>query len=101
MQSIKSQLALISDLRKVFEYVANGNIEAGNILIYIKANYKEWEKMIIWLKRNNIRGQQLVDFFKNESDTTGGGYLLGSTLILSRIKGHKNTLVGVKIDELI
>ena len=101
MLSIKEQLEQIQNLKRIFEYVADGNIEAANILIYIKSNYKEWGKMILWLKQNNIRGKNLVDFFKNESDESGGGYFLGCTLILSRIKGHKNTLVGVKIDELI
>lgn len=101
MQSIKDQLEQIIAVKRVFEYVADGNTEAANIMIYIKSNYKQWAEMIFWLKNNNIRGQNLVDFFKNESDESGGGYFLGCTLILSRIKGHKNTLVGVKINELI
>lgn len=97
---LNKELEHLVNMRKIFEYLSDGEVEAANILIYIKSSYHEWEKMILWLKRNNIRGKNLINFFKNESDESGGGYLLGCTLILSRIKGHKDTLIGVKINDL-
>ena len=100
MVSMKEQLEQIKNLKIIFDLVSDGNTEAANILIYIKSNYRNFGPMILWLKRNNIRGQRLVDFFKNESDETGGGYLLGCTLILSRLDGHKDTLKSVKITDL-
>lgn len=98
MQSISEQLEQITRIKRVFDYVADGNLEAGNILIYIKSTYKQWGQMILWLKANDIRGQKLVDFFKNESDSTGGGYLLGCTLIINRINKTNESL---KITDLI
>lgn len=100
MQDFKDQLQHINNLRLVIEYLWDGNQEAFNIIYYIKSHYKQWATMLLWLKRNNLRGQLLVDFFKNESDESGGGYLLGCTLILSRISGHKDTIRGVKINDL-
>lgn len=86
-------------LRAAFEYLADGNMEAGGILIFLKGNYKRWADMFTWLKKNEMRGKKLVELFQNESPD-GGGYHLGATYILSRIKGHKNHIVGIKADEL-
>lgn len=88
-------------LKKIVSYLWDGNNEAFHAIHFIKGNYKEWPAMLVWLKRNDIKGQKLVDFFKNESTDDGGGYHMGATYILSKIKGHKNVIVGVKIDELI
>lgn len=89
----------LQGLRKVIEYLWAGEPAAFNVLYFIKENYKEWAAIIKWLKDNNIRGKKLVELFQNES-SDGGGYHMGVTYILSRIKGHKNTVVGVKLDEL-
>lgn len=97
---IKAKLAELKGLRSVVDYLYDGVPEAFTAIYFIKGNFKEWELIFKYLKDNKIRGQSLVDFFKNESDETGGGYLLGVTLILSRIKGHKNLIKTVKIDEL-
>jgi hypothetical protein len=99
MQSIKTQLEQLNQVRNFVDRLYDGELEAFNILYYIKQNYKEWALMFRWLEKNDLRGKKLIDFFKHESPDNGG-YLMGCTLILSRIKGHKNTLVGVKIDEL-
>ncbi len=98
---LQHQINQTQGLRKVLEYLCDGNQEAFGILYYIKGNFKEWDAIIKWLKDNKITGQKLVDFFKNESDETGGGYLLGVTTILSRLKGHKHLIKGIKADELI
>lgn len=100
MQSNKFLLAEeMQGLRKILGYLTDGNSNAFSALLFIKSNYKEWPKMILWLKNNNLTGQKLVEFFENASPD-GGGYHMGATHILSRIKGHKNTIVGIKADEL-
>ena len=86
-------------LKKILSYLMDGNRKAFFALYFIKANYKEWPAMIIWLKRNNIRGQKLVEFFENESKD-GGGYHSGATKILSMIDGLKHRTRMVKGDEL-
>lgn len=98
--SLQKQLSELEGLKKVVEYLWDGNQEAFNALYFIKSNYKEWASILKWLKDNNLRGQRLADLFKNESPD-GGGYHLGVTLILSRMKGHKNGTVSVKVNELI
>lgn len=90
----------LQGLKQVISYLWDGNQEAFNALYFIKANYEQWPEMIRWLKKNGLKGQALADLFKNESPD-GGGYHMGATYILSRIKGHKNTLVGIKRDELL
>ena len=86
-------------LRKVFEHVCAGDEKAAHILIYLKSNYKEWDKMVLWLKQNNLRGKKLVEFFQNESPD-GGGYLLGATYILNKLDGKKNFQDAIKVDRL-
>lgn len=90
----------IQALRRVIEYLWDGNNGAFAALTFIKGNYKRWPEMIAWLKKNEIRGQALADLFKNESKD-GGGYHMGAMYILSRIKGHKNEIVNIKADELL
>jgi hypothetical protein len=87
-------------LKKAFDLLADGDTKAASILIFLKGNYKEWQAMFIWLRKNNIRGKKLVELFQNESPD-GGGYHMGATYILSRIKGHKHEIVGIKADELL
>ncbi len=103
MLTLKGELqkyqAEINAVRAAFEWLADGNKEAASALIFIKGNYKQWADIMTWLKVNRIRGQALADLFKNESPD-GGGYHMGVTYILSRMKGHKNSIEGIKIDEL-
>ena len=90
----------LEGLRKVIEFLWDGEQEAFNILYFIKSNYKQWPEMIVWLKENKLVGKRLVQMFQNESPD-GGGYHLGATLILSRIKGLKNRTEGIKAWELL
>lgn len=99
MQTLQNEIAKIQQVRKAFEYIADGSAEAAGILIYIKGTYKQWAEVMIWLRKNNIRGEKLAQLFQNESPD-GGGYLLGMSYILSRMKGHKSHTVGVKANEL-
>lgn len=90
----------LQGLRQIISYLWDGNQDAFNILYFIKSNYKEWPKMIKWLKDNNLKGKTLVEMFQNESPD-GGGYHMGATYILSKIKGNKNGLTTIKVDELL
>ena len=103
MLTLKGQLSeyqkQINAVKAAFDWLCDGNTEAAAALIFIKGNYKQWADMMTWLKHNRIRGQALADLFKNESPD-GGGYHMGATYILSRMKGHKNHIEGIKIDEL-
>lgn len=90
----------LKGLRQVVSYLYDGEQGAFNALIFIKGNYKEWPAILQWLKRNNIYGKKLIQFFQNESTIDGGGYHMGVTYILSRLKGHKHEIVGIKGDEL-
>lgn len=81
-------------LRLVFDYLVDGNQEAGLALYYVKSNFKRWPEIIKYLKDNKIRGQALADLFKNESDSTGQGYLMGAQFILGRIEKNKRKLTG-------
>lgn len=95
----KDDRANLQGLMKVFMFLCDENVEAYNALYFIGENYKEWEQMFVWLKRNNKCGKSLVELFQNESPD-GGGYHMGAIHILSRIKGHKHNTVSIKGDEL-
>jgi len=86
-------------LRAVFEYLVGGEQEAFNAIYFIKTNYKEWDKILLWLKQNRLTGKKLVQFFQNESPD-GGGYHMGVSLILNRIDGKQNFEDIIKIDRL-
>jgi hypothetical protein len=90
----------LEGLKKIITYLYDGEQEAFNILYFIKANYKDWPLIIKWLKDNKLKGKKLVEAFQNESPD-GGGYHMGVTLILSRIKGMKHRTEGIKVDELL
>jgi len=90
----------IDALRRVVEYITDGVPEAFAILLYIRENFKQSDQMIVWLKNNKMCGQKLVDMFKNESDATGGGKLLGCQKIISMMEGKKHSVRGLKINEL-
>ena len=90
----------LQGLRNVISYLWDDNQEAFNILYFVKSNYKEWPAMFTWMKRNQLIGAKLVGMFQNESPD-GGGYHMGATFILSRLKGLKHGTEGIKIDELL
>ena len=97
---LKYAVGELQGLRQVISYLWDGNQEAFNILFFVKSNYKQWNEIVLWLKRNKIKGDKLVELFQNESPD-GGGYHMGATYILSRIKGHKHEIVGIKVNELL
>ena len=104
MNSKEFQMSQVSGelegLKKVISYLWDDNQQAFQILFFIKSNYKEWPAMIRYMKENNLKGERLVQMFQNESPD-GGGYHMGATFILSRLKGLKHGIEGIKIDELL
>lgn len=105
---MKTQLRYVTKelegLRKVISYLMGDDEKyrqkAFAALYFLKSNYKDWGNMMIWLKRNNLRGQKLVEFFQNESPD-GGGYHMGATKIISMLEGMKHQERTIKVNELI
>ncbi len=89
----------IADFRATLDFLYNGEPQTVKPLLMIKETYKEWPAIYNWLCRNKLTGKKLVEFFQNESPD-GGGVHMGVTHILSRLKGHKHSEVGIKGDEL-
>lgn len=98
--SLKFKAGELEGFRKVLEYLWDGNQEAFNALLYIKQTYRDWGRIFIWLKDNELRGNKLMDFFKNESPD-GGGYLSGIEHIMTRLGGNKHGHDGIKMDNLL
>lgn len=53
--------------------------------------YKRWKDIFNWLVDNEIKGNKLVDLFKNETDTEKGS-LVAFTFIINRMEGTKGFL---------
>jgi len=87
-------------LKKIVSYLWDGEQAAFNFLFYMTKTYKQWPEMLIYLKNNKIRGKKITELMQNESPD-GGGYLLGCTWILNRIKGDKMQLGAVLGNELL
>ena len=84
-------------LRKVLDFIYDGNISAYDLMLNIHHNYLRAHKIFLWCVKNGVRGQKFVEYFQNESgDEDGGGILSGVTLILGRIDGVKYSRLNVK-----
>tara|TARA_R110001599_G_scaffold21054_1_gene78612 strand:+ start:344 stop:640 length:297 start_codon:yes stop_codon:yes gene_type:complete len=90
----------LQGLRKVIEYLWDGEQEAFNALYFIKSNYKEWPEIFHWFKTNKLVGTKLVELFQNESPD-GGGYHLGVEMVVSRIRGAKAQVNALNVDDLL
>lgn len=97
--SQKQRLKYVAGFKKTLDYLYDGEPLTVMPLLFIQQNYKQWRDIFNWLVKNEIRGKKLVEFFQNESPD-GGGVHMGVTHILSRLKGHKFSEVGIKSDEL-
>jgi hypothetical protein len=90
----------LKGLRKVIEYLWDGEQEAFNALFFMKSNYKQWPDMLRWLAHNRIKGEKLVELMQNESPD-GGGYHLGCSKIISMMEGIRFNTRMIKGDELL
>ena len=61
-----------------------------------KKNLTREHQVYLWLIRNGLTGQKLIEFFENED-----GFLNGMNLIINRIEGRKISLERIKIDETL
>lgn len=77
-------------LRVMIDYLYDGVPHTFTILYYIKTNFKEWYRMTEWLYVNQLRGDRLVEFFRNHSED-GIGLLGGCAEILHQIGMNKFT----------
>lgn len=58
----------VSDLlRGLVTDVADGNEEALYICFILLKNFRLREKMLLWLRNNNLKGKKLVDWVKLEN----------------------------------
>ena len=89
----------LQGMRSVLDYLYDGEMATFAILNYIKETYVDWADILMWLKKNQLKGKSLVEFFQNESPD-GGGYLMGMETILSRMNGTKNFTSSVKLSDL-
>lgn len=90
----------LEGLRNIIAYLYDGNQGAFNAMYFIKSNYKQWPEIIRWLKRNDMKGKRMVEFFQNESPD-GSGFHMGVTKIISMLDGLKFQERGIKIGELL
>lgn len=76
-------------LRRVADYLYDGEPRVAHIMSQIR-NFKDGDRVLLWLCRNKIRGKKMVDFFseQNKSDTKRG-VMLGVQKALSYIE-HGN-----------
>ena len=90
----------LQGLRKVIEFLWDGEQEAFNAILWCKSNYKTWPEMLMYCKRNNLKGKNLVEVMANESPD-GKGYHLGWEFIHSRMQGITREVIGIKANELL
>ena len=86
-------------LRKVLDFLYDGNLDTHRYLYFINSHFKRAHKMFLWLCRNDLKGKKLVEFFQNQSPD-GGGYICGCATIISRMDGKKYSIEYVNAQEL-
>ena len=97
---LKFMAGEMQGMRKVLEYLVDGNQEAFNAILWCKSNYRDWAEMLQWCLANKLQGKRLVELMMNESPD-GGGYHMGWEYIHARMNGSKFDILGIKMDELI
>lgn len=94
-----------AQLRTMIEYLWDGNMMAFSFLTRIRSFYSKKQdftreySVYLWLSRNKIKGQRLVDFFRNEGNDDQGNFLEGLNYICNRLDGRKVRREIIKIDE--
>jgi len=98
IQQIQLENRLIG-LKKVMDYLYDGEQECFTIMYFIKQNYKQWQDILLWMYKNQLKGKKMIQMFQNESPD-GGGYHMGVMHIVSRLDGMKHEIRNIKLDEL-
>lgn len=87
-------------LRKVADYLYDGVPEVAHLMAQVR-QFKDGDRVLLWLVKNKIRGQRMVDFFKEESGKDSSkGVMRGVQRALSFINGHKRYLEPLKTRDL-
>ena len=91
---------MVEKFRREIEFLLDGEKECFHILMYMMGSFKQWPDMFIYMKRNRIIGEKIIEIMQNESPD-GGGYLLGCTWIHNRMQGDKHQLGAIYGDDLV
>lgn len=76
-------------LRCVADFLYDGTPKVAHLMGQIRA-FKKSDRILLWLVRNNIKGQSMIEFFQTESGDAGNmGVLAGVSKAMSYIDGHK------------
>ena len=76
-------------LRRVFDFLNDGQHLVVHLLFQVRA-FDRGDRVLLWLVKNNIKGQHMIEFFQTESGDAGNkGVLAGVTKALSFIDGHR------------
>jgi len=76
-------------LRVAADYLYDGSPKVAHLMAQLRA-FKQGDRIILWLCQQGIRGQYMVDFFKEESGCDENrGVLLGVQKALDYIEGRK------------
>lgn len=83
--------------RQTVDYLYDGVTQTAHLMGQIRV-FKRGDEVLLWLCRNNLRGQRMVDFFKEESDDDNSkGVLRGYETALKFIDGHLKLKFGEKL----
>jgi len=100
---MKSEMLTPAQFRTVCDYLWDCN-SGGPAVVHVLGQieqFKDSHRMLLWLCRNKIRGQELLDFFKDEAgDENARGVLLGVQKIQDRLEGRKFTSEGLTLEDL-
>lgn len=76
-------------LRRVADWLYDGTPQVAHLMGQIRA-FKKGDHILLWLVKNNIKGQRMIEFFQTESGDAGNkGVLAGVAKALSYIEGHR------------
>lgn len=76
-------------LRGVADFLYDGTPKVAHLMGQIRA-FKMGDRILLWLVKNNIKGQTMIEFFQTESGDAGNnGVLAGVSKAISHINGHR------------
>lgn len=76
------------ELRKVADYLYDGHVKVAPLMMQIRS-FKKGDRVLLWLVKEKIRGQAMIDYFKTEqNEENNHGVILGVQKALSYIEGH-------------